>query len=374
MLRRRQRHPPLRSPGRPAPRSNPRWARNDTARHLRPRRQPVHRPGRGRHGVARHAADRRRAEEARAAADRQPEVHPRRGREADRASCASRRTDKKKAEEKAKAEQAAGVRAAGSPDRRGPDAVARRHHVFILVAERPAGAQEHHRARTTSPRPATPKTFPGGPTSATRRTAALLAILNLKTGKTAWADGSFAPPVVEAGDRAAPADSRTTAGADAARRGRRAERDIRWSMPVVSDDGQLGRRRARAPPTTRIAGIVTLDPETGKTKVIDLLHDDAWVREAGGRRRASAAVPARQQRASGSSPSATAGCTSTRSTSPPTAPRPTQLTSGKWEVTAAELSRDGKKFYITTHRSASRRAPPLHGAARRRRAHAASRR
>ena len=32
----------------------------------------------------------------------------------------------------------------------------------------------------------------------------LLAILNLKTGKTAWADGSFAPPVDEtrAGDAA----------------------------------------------------------------------------------------------------------------------------------------------------------------------------
>ena len=26
---------------------------------------------------------------------------------------------------------------------------------------------------------------------------------------------------------------------------------------------------------------VTLDPESGKTRVIDTLHDDAWIREAG---------------------------------------------------------------------------------------------
>ena len=26
---------------------------------------------------------------------------------------------------------------------------------------------------------------------------------------------------------------------------------------------------------------VTLDPETGKTRVVDTLHDDAWIREAG---------------------------------------------------------------------------------------------
>ena len=49
--------------------------------------------------------------------------------------------------------------------------------------------------------------------------------------------------------------------------------------------------------------------------------------------------------------------------------KPKQLTSGKWEITAAELSRDGKKFYITTHRGASGRAAALHAAGRRRRAH-----
>ena len=119
----------------------------------------------------------------------------------------------------------------------------------------------------------------------------LLAILNLKTGKTAWADGSFAPP-------RDPRRSRRPRGtaAPGGRPAAKARARDPLVMPVVSDDGKLRRRRGARRPTTRIAGSSTLDPETGKTKVIDTLHDDAWVREAGagsadrGRR-----VPARQQ-------------------------------------------------------------------------------
>ena len=53
-------------------------------------------------------------------------------------------------------------------------------------------------------------------------------------------------------------------------------------MPLISDDGAHARSRTCARPTTRIAGCVAVDPETGKTRVVDTLHDDAWVREAGG--------------------------------------------------------------------------------------------
>ena len=120
-------------------------------------------------------------------------------------------------------------------------------------------------------------------------------MLNLKTGKTVWADGSFAPPLArhdrrEAGRRAG------AAGDAEGRPARRAERDIRWSMPAVSDDGKYVVASARSA-DNKDRWHVTLDPESGKTTVIDLLHDDAWVREAGGggfggvgRR-----VPARQQ-------------------------------------------------------------------------------
>ena len=119
-------------------------------------------------------------------------------------------------------------------------------------------------------------------------------------------------------------------------------------MPAVSDDGKFVVARARSA-DNKDRWFVTLDPETGKTRVVDTLHDDAWIREAGGglrRRRPSSSCPTTS--ASGSSPSATAGCTSTRSTSSARRAKPEQLTSGKWEITRAELSRDGRKFYITT--------------------------
>ena len=84
-------------------------------------------------------------------------------------------------------------------------------------------------------------------------------------------------------------------------------------MPDVSSDGKLAVAGARSA-DNKDRWLVALDPETGKTRVVDTLHDDAWVREAGGGfgvGAASSSLP-RQHSASGSSPSATAGCTSTR--------------------------------------------------------------
>ena len=52
-------------------------------------------------------------------------------------------------------------------------------------------------------------------------------------------------------------------------------------MPVVSDDGKLVVASARSA-DNKDRWFVTLDPATGKTKVIDTLHDDAWIREIGG--------------------------------------------------------------------------------------------
>ena len=116
----------------------------------------------------------------------------------------------------------------------------------------------------------------------------LLAILNLKTGKSVWADASFAPPVSETEKPAAAG----TTGPDG-KPGRAAEREIRWSMPSVSEDGKLVVAAARSA-DNKDRWFVTLDPENGKTKVIDTLHDDAWVRELVVRR-LGRRVPSRQQ-------------------------------------------------------------------------------
>ena len=51
-------------------------------------------------------------------------------------------------------------------------------------------------------------------------------------------------------------------------------------MPVVSADGRQVVAAARSA-DNKDRWIVTLDPETGKTRVIDALKDEAWVREAG---------------------------------------------------------------------------------------------
>ena len=105
--------------------------------------------------------------------------------------------------------------------------------------------------------------------------------MNLKTGKTVWADGSFAPPVEE------PRDAPQRRAAQPRRRPprrqawKKAEREIRWSMPDVSDDGKLAVAGARSA-DNKDRWYVALDAETGKTRVVDTLHDDAWIREAGG--------------------------------------------------------------------------------------------
>ena len=176
-------------------------------------------------------------------------------------------------------------------------------HVFVIVAERPAGAKN-----TIVPNYVTDSGYtediPGRTNVGDTQDRRLLAILNLETGKTAWADATFAPPVVEdtkpatpakpTDDKdasAKPASSADTAAATSAdaRTPKKAERDVRWSMPSLSDDGQLAIAGVRSA-DNKDRWLVTIDPETGKTKVVDLLHDDAWVREAGragGERRCS---------------------------------------------------------------------------------------
>jgi dipeptidyl aminopeptidase/acylaminoacyl peptidase len=213
-------------------------------------------------------------------------------------------------------------------------------HVFLLVSERPVGSKN-----TIVPNYVTESGYtediPGRNNVGDTQDRRLLAVLNLKTGKTVWADGSFAPPVSQ---EEKPADP-TATGADA-RPGRKAERDIRWSMPAVSDDGQFVVASARSA-DNKDRWYVTVDPETGKTQVVDLLHDDAWVREAGfGGASSVQFLPGGH----------TVWFLSERDgwmhlytlDMSGSGAQPTQLTSGKWEITAAELAEDRKKFYITT--------------------------
>src|SRR5690606_37021767 len=145
-------------------------------------------------------------------------------------------------------------------------------HVFIVVNERASGAKSTivpNYVTETGYTEDIPARTNVGDTQARR----LLAVLNLKTGKSVWADGSFAPPVPDADKPEAPG-----ATGPGGKPGRRAEREIRWSMPVISGDGALAVASARSA-DNKDRWFVTLDPESGETKVIDTLRDEAWVRE-----------------------------------------------------------------------------------------------
>ena len=253
-----------------------------------------------------------------------------------------RKEQKKKAEEKEKKEKLPAFelqeRQSASDLMLSPD----ESHVFVLVAERPSGAKS-----TIVPNYVTESGYtediPARTTVGDTQERRLLAVLNLKTGKTVWADGSFAPPVPDEekprGEGAGDKDKSTAPGP-------KAEREVRWSMPVVSTDAKRVVAAARSA-DNKDRWFVVLDPDTGKTRVIDLLHDDAWVREAGFGGGTVEFLPD-DRRISFLSERDGWMHLYTLDVATESA-KPVQLTSGRWEVTSAELSRGGEKFYITSN-------------------------
>ncbi len=212
-------------------------------------------------------------------------------------------------------------------------------HVFIVVSERAAGVKS-----TIVPNYVTDSGYTDniqarsnvGDTQDRR----LLGVLNLETGKTAWADGSFGGGVSEEEKPAAAVAN------DSERRGdRKTEREIRWSMPSVSDDGKFAVLSARSA-DNKDRWFVTLDPDTGKTKVIDALHDDAWIREGGA---GGGGLEFLSDNRTVWFLSERDGWTHLHALDVSAeGAKPRQLTSGRWEVASAEVSRDGKKFYVTS--------------------------
>jgi dipeptidyl aminopeptidase/acylaminoacyl peptidase len=208
-------------------------------------------------------------------------------------------------------------------------------HVFIVVAERPVGARNaivpSYVNETGYTEDITGRTEVGD--AQARR---LLAVLNLKTGKSTWADGSFAPAV----DEPKPAEAGQKPPA-------KAEREIRWSMPDVSDDGRLAIAAARSA-DNKDRWYVEIDPDSGKTRVVDTLHDDAWIHETGGGFAASGVrfFPGTHRIWFLSERDGWMHLYSEDLDA--AAPKARQLTSGKWEVADADLSVDGRTFYLTT--------------------------
>jgi dipeptidyl aminopeptidase/acylaminoacyl peptidase len=249
--------------------------------------------------------------------------------------------EREKAEEKAKKEKAPSFdlqdRQSAADLMLSPD----ESHVYILVAERPAGAKN-----TIVPNYVTESGYtediPGRSNVGDTQDRRLLAVLNVKTGKTVWADSSFAPPAT---DIEKPAPAAEKPAAETPPPGRRAEREIRWAMPVVSADGRRVVAGARSA-DNKERWFVTLDQDTGKTTVIDDLKDEAWVREPGPGALTLEFLPDERRIAFLSERDGWMHLYTLDVAAEDAKAR--QLTSGKWEVSSAEISRDGSKFYITT--------------------------
>jgi dipeptidyl aminopeptidase/acylaminoacyl peptidase len=246
---------------------------------------------------------------------------------------------KKKAEEKDKQDKLPGIelqdRQSAVDLMLSPDAA----HVFVLVAERPAGARNVIVPNWVN-ETGYVEDIPGRTAVGDTQNRTLLAVLNLKTGKSVWADGSFAPPVSES--------EKAPAGVEAENKTpKKAEREIRWAMPDVSDDGKFSVASARSA-DNKDRWYVALDPDTGKTRVIDTLHDDAWIREAGGGFGASGVEFLPDDRHIWFLSERDGWMHLYTFDVSDVSAKAKQLTSGTWEITSATLAKDGRKFYLTS--------------------------
>ena len=213
---------------------------------------------------------------------------------------------KKKADEKDKQDKLPGLELA---DRQtatdlmlSPDGT----HVFAIVSERPAGARTVIVPNWVN-ETGYVEDIPGRTAVGDSQNRLLLAVVNLKTGKSVWADAGFAPAANDAGPVPSErSESREPVPSERSEsREKKTDREIRWSMPDVSDDGRYAVAGARSADNKDRGTAV--DSDTGKTRIVDTLHDEAWIREAGaGFDRRRRFLPTAG--ASGSCRSATAGC------------------------------------------------------------------
>ncbi len=183
--------------------------------------------------------------------------------------------------------------------------------LYLLVTERPASAKT-----AIVPNYVTLSAYTEDINARTKvgdaQTKARLAVFDLKTLKIAWAS---VPSVDE-------------------------KREVRWSMPVLSDDGKHAVAAARAGNNEdRWLVLVSGD---GSGKIVDHAHDAAWVRDPN----FAGWLPDNRRFWFGAEKDGWAHLYTADVTSD--APTARALTSGKWEVAEADLAPDRTKFYIST--------------------------
>jgi len=135
-------------------------------------------------------------------------------------------------------------------------------------------------------------------------------------------------------------------------------------MPQLSEDGHLAIATVRAT-DNKDRWLVAVDADTAKARIVDTLHDDAWVRELGGfGPDASFGFP-------GGPEAPVVHLGAGRLDAPltpsmrrfPDAPA-RQLTTGKWEIHGRGAVAGSKRFYRREHRSPPGRAASVRDAGR----------
>lgn len=162
-----------------------------------------------------------------------------------------------------------------------------------------------------------------------------LAILSVETGDVKWVDhGQKLPP-------AAAAEKKEGAGEGRRMPPQSQEREVHLTAPIWSEDGSKAVLMGRAA-DNKDRWIFALDIATGKTRVLFTDHDDAWIDGPGaftlGWLKDNEHIYFQSERDGYAH----------LYTVPFNGGEPKQLTSGKYEVTRVELSRDKSKFYLTT--------------------------
>jgi dipeptidyl aminopeptidase/acylaminoacyl peptidase len=142
-----------------------------------------------------------------------------------------------------------------------------------------------------------------------------LAILDAATGEVAWADHG------------------------------QGQREVEILQPVWSEDGTRCAVEARAA-DNKDRWLLALDPATGKTRVLDREHDDAWVAGGYGGGFGAAAFGWMKNDRELWFRSERTGYAQLYAV-PYDGGEPRALTSGKWEVLAVRQSKDKSRFYLT---------------------------
>ena len=208
-------------------------------------------------------------------------------------------------------------------------------YVFVGITERPEGTARGQDTPNYVTSSSYPEMIPGRPNVGDVQSRRLLAIMDVRNNTTVWGDATAFAGV----ERKAKPDAPDV------------PRLLNWTAPELSDDGAYAVASIRSL-DNKDRWFVTIDPATGKARIIDWLHDDAWIREQGigGGFGGGAGITWLPDNKRFLFLSEKNGYMHVHVVDMSAAtPVATSLTTGKWEVTDARLSSDRRMLFLTTN-------------------------